>query len=1164
MARKNNREQIETVQQFRKLVHSGIASKSSGPDREQAPMRIAMVQVRRTIKPAAIARVVADAMTNGIYRVSMVPSEFPQDFAEIRPKPPLRAVSAEVDFLWNAAVLAYYTDKINRFLRLKQAYESSLLIGKFEECERTLDALREELGVSHYYIDAMLKFLQVARGVAAQKAFLQEVIATPGIHVTIAWASYFSSVGCEETASRSALEREYASIRDAPRDVFDYFRFLSNPFEILNVETPFLCLSRSECMPIVDRYLAFVAMAQLETIRSDDPAPWHVRQAVTLLNEISDARLHNLIVMFDEPSRLISSFEGGRLAAHDKYSAGDYAGCATTCESIIAKDFSDPTLYELYSRSLAYRETQNSLSGGETIFAKIITSLLLIIQYSSLSSVARADLERLALLLKHTNVSLFIVSFISRQHSFVLVDAYSEADALGALCGSLENPWLLDLLERLFDRADIINSMSARFPNSLSVKLQSLLRGQGEPEGILARDDIPPDRRNIYRGHIAFNAGRPDLAVDYYRASSGSKLLPANLTANAFLFRALVSSGDITAAVSLAVSTYFQNENTFDLYDMEYVLTRAMLQGLTEDVFLLPIALSLYSRRVGPKFDRDLSDLFEQALEVCSVQKPSELRDALQVYARHDLVYFLRHNCAMRFLEDLYVFETLADVEQERIAILQWLLEIDPKNAATYSEEIKGITRDMEVAALLRRVDESRIFVDEDGLRRTLEIPLGDRFKKYREMISSPLLEYQSAEILKRFRELAKDAEPELRNLWLPRSERESLFVSLLNDAVSTFVSNAAYGLETYLSTRIRHGAIEGELRSALAKRGLAFLIMSRDRTADSITRAWGSTLECLDDRDKEIVVSAIAKFSAAANALIQNVQANIVRPCSAEYPNGLFDYIATEAEISDLMDGITSDLSFEQFISMLLEHFWRVVARSLERIKDYLANDFAEAMNATFLELDLELEKCAGRPNLAAVMDAIAHARTDFSSDLARVTNWFNRAKTKAKDPFHLETAVEVALRSVRNCFPKLKIVPALKIKLSDRMRAEVLEPVVDLLFNLLFNAIEHAETGDRCPDIWVTAARDEANVLISVQNELGPSKDLNRLREEVRLYQTASSGKSVSFEGGSGMRKVERILSFDIGIGSTIEYEVTDSRVFEASIAVPAGKVLYADIPN
>lgn len=356
----------------------------------------------------------------------------------------------------------------------------------------------------------------------------------------------------------------------------------------------------------------------------------------------------------------------------------------------------------------------------------------------------------------------------------------------------------------------------------------------------------------MYLGHIYFRSGRFDVAAESYLSAGESEVDFISHAAKRALFKAYYSSGKIYEAVWLAIDQVLNFPSAAASYPLETLAREYLDCESARSSIDLAVLLHLAIRHCNAKFERDLSNIYENIMDAEGLARPSALRDRVIHFDKARLVYFLRHVCVPRILDDTTFFDSVEEIDQERIAVCQLLLTLDPNNIETYNAEIRAVTRDCEVAALLSKMQTSKIYVDEAGIRESLEVSLAEPLARYLKLLESPSLAYQAEKLSKRLIEmLTSKGHPEFKNLKLPATELEGLFSAILLEASAEFALNPAYGLDTHVSTSIRHGAFEGHLRRSLVLEDL--LCIKKDKEY-VLPTAWSRKLPALGAHDLAVL----------------------------------------------------------------------------------------------------------------------------------------------------------------------------------------------------------------------------------------------------------------------------------------------------------------------
>jgi hypothetical protein len=200
----------------------------------------------------------------------------------------------------------------------------------------------------------------------------------------------------------------------------------------------------------------------------------------------------------------------------------------------------------------------------------------------------------------------------------------------------------------------------------------------------------------------------------------------------------------------------------------------------------------------------------QQFLAKNGVQQPSQLRPTADKFPRSELIYFLDQICVYSVLDMLPVFTSSSELQDERKLICEILAEIDPSEIERYQHEVLEIGNRLVVQSGLDIVDGSRIHVDMDGIARWAKRELEESFFRYKALISAGVgVAENFDDVLKK---LLRGEDPD-RYLRLPSNEADEILISVVSQLLERFLLDSSYGLDSYLSQRIRHGSLMNYLR---------------------------------------------------------------------------------------------------------------------------------------------------------------------------------------------------------------------------------------------------------------------------------------------------------------------------------------------------------------
>lgn len=956
-----------------------------------------------------------------LFRPVISLNAFPISLSQYRSQRKLLPISLQGEFVWTASVLSLHVKKIQQFVILRDEFNASFLHGDYSKAERCLERLERDLGQSLWLISRKMQLLQLQHGLAAQKDYLEETIATPGVDTVAAWLAYYFSLRSEQNVSYSAFTAELSELIASGPPLSDFILHHLLPYDSVRIQDLASNFYWIETHPIVDRYEVFVASAQQYLARFGNESVEFLKISVDTLASLEDEQLEAVRQAVDP----VPSLTPKVLRFFDYYAQGKYHESLEVGVGAI----------ELVARSYAQLQRPQGKFQDGTVFDQIVAAIHEILSLGSRYQSAVLHLKKLSLVCAGGPLSIEIAAFVERTHDFIHSPQISELDKLSALKGSPGNPWNELALPRVASQIGLLRPTVA-CPMSTSLRLISALNQSLEAGSLtIDKTDTPEYRKALYKGHLAFKHGLFDLAAQWFRTTVG--LSGEGFTAgraSSYLFRSIFQAGDVQAAVTIASAHCVQNVHAFRIYPLLDLISAALALKEMRGTIELAILIHLAARNVHPRWDRELSDVYERCLIKREVQRPSELL-ALNPKPDRLILYFLRNVCVPRVMDDSFEFESVEDIEDERILLCQRLSEVDPDGAEAYSTEIKTITREATIHNLLRQVESSKIYVDEEGIKAAVKDTLEPAFLRYQVLLRNPNLSYQAEKISRRIEQLLGDnITPDLRNLRLPASEQESLFNTMLTDFVEQFALNPAYGLDTHLSTTIRHGAFEGHMRSAFTSRDL---LIRKDKTtqSQSLPVKWEMELSA-SPAAAAFALKVLLRFTESVEKVIGDFHANSLRVKTEANPRGFFVFLSTPAERVELFRSVTESSEYRELLSKFFAYCWLKTEESLASIRSALAGAVKNDLNMAIDRAVASITQSAHSAELEAITDSLVMGRTGLQSSIENICNWFHLPRDLAREPFELDLAIDVALKQVQNCYVKTSIGPVLRLNTPKKFR--------------------------------------------------------------------------------------------------------------------------------
>lgn len=1128
---------VESAAKFRRAIHS-----TSNP-------RVGLSAAREAVDLCDIRRIVEELGRHSIYKILFAGLSFPKELSSFTGRPRLTNISPEGEICWTASVLLLFKERLAAFVTRRTRFEELFASADWAAASELLDEVERDFGISIWLITNRIQILQLKDGLQAQKHYLEEIVATGSLNEFVRWLAYYVSLRSEENVSFSKLESDTADLMRGGALTEYVIRHIV-PYHLSKIENEGNPINWEEPNPLIDRLETLIKMLQLYVAKRGAAVSREVREAIERLSEIGDARLGNLRALLE--GRLPISSVSHIVEASDAYTEGRYP-------EVLKHSGNFP---ELQARATLLHAGHGTApaSSAKSVIERARDLMVESLSLTPDQGQAVAQLRKLAITCSGHPLGITIAAFLERDQDHARMQNYTVLDRLAAIDGDLTNPWNAPILGSLLEDVDWLDLLLSRYPLSAALKLQRYLRcGNGFASEL---DRLPKYRRYSYLGHHAFNHGELEAAAGYYREATQSENDYVRSRALRHLYETEFSAGNIKECLELVVGHTVENPNAAHFYPLEQLAKSCLKDPALGGDVSLAILLYLAARYVHPRFERELSDVYENVLADVGVERPVQLCELKSPpFDPAKLILFLRYVCTSRILDSSTAFECPEEIDAERIGVCQHLLKIDPQNRASYLSEIRAITRDANVADLLHKMQSSKIYVDEAGIRTITEPTLRESYARYLELLRTPTLAYQAEKLSKMLEDLlsAKGNHPEFRDLRLPASEQEGLFKTMQEELMEAFAFNPAYGLDTHLSTSIRHGAFEGHLRSPFA---IEELLAKKEKRREKdkgyvMPSIWQRRLDHLSDEDIEHVQKQLARFTQKFDELIQSY---LKEKLHVRMFGGsslmLFVMDTPHNDLLDLQREISTGMEFEDFFDRLVAQCWLAVDRSLEVVRHDIQDVLGHQVLLALKQLATSVESRIAHDRVAPLIDAIARARTKFQSVLADVIEWFRRPDDMAREPFDLEVAIHVALRQVNNCYVKTPVQLKLSIEPRVYLPGELLDGVCEILFILLQNVVLHSGYEDQSIPVEVTVTHVDGVLVVRAENRLAPSICIETRRQlaqdAMRRYEGASALTLARKEGGSGLSKVWRIAEFDLRKKHEIRLDVSDDKKFTSSLAI------------
>jgi hypothetical protein len=1095
--------------------------------------------------------VIAHVLKNTpIKRIRLLGNTFPKNLNDLAGPIPLAPTDDLVTQLnWLHAVLCHHSAVMNEYQAGLYEFQNRLLVGDYDAAEATRTAIVERNGHSWWSIEAELLVAQKRRGLEGNREVLQRYH-DKETNDWIKCICHNISLRVEDGFPAEDYDRHCELLK--PPDVDSeqarrHFAYIGFRINFPNFKDSGLlpyCLSVEESHSLIDRYCSFVRAMQFSLALGDGELGRRIADIATATaRAIKDPRLAVVAGML-QPEGLERAPGGDTVfAALDLYTAGRYEAAAEAALEGLA---GQPGGFEFYELSV-----HSQLRGGRppripfpesSAAAEILRLLNDVLSRNEDSSNSLRRLTKLSYQFDCLPIGAQILSFVRRHDSkpAETVNTYANHST------TVPTPRLSIFMEDESSALRNLTRLDQLHPGNLSVRLFSdVRRSLAARRDLIAADGIPETRLWKYRSFVFEQSTLYEEALHAYQKldehSNGDLLLKADATAGLYrchlrLDRVLESASILARAA--AITPWLVPESTIREVLGKYPLRRdpAWLRDVCWPVLHVTANMEGYAR-----YDLDqLHDVLDEFLAAHELNRPTELRSLRSTLPPPCLVVVLWALCTTEVLQSSVWYDSQDEVERERIAICEWLVELDPPHAAEYLREIAELNSRATMRELAHKVGQSKIFVDTEGLKESLPQSFIDRAERC----------LQFAELRSELRGTLEAAKFKAENVKAVSiviiDGALGLFSQLFNEVKQLFLYSNEYGLDSNLSQRIRHGTLLGAIRAPFEQASLVTLKNAEGVYLDNVH--WLSRLTEPGETPTETARVALQELSRDIDSIAHEVRTRWIQiKGQANDHHGMFDYEFGEAQLHSLYEGMGTLATVDALVDVILEALWKRTEEDLQAARSVITGRLKERLSASLDRCQHSLEAVVSTEKVVEFRSAVTSCKTSLEYALESVAGWFRVDQANRMPAFTVAGLIDAILDNVeRYCRPShLEVTRAIGV--TRPVQGRLFRPLWDVFFILCDNVAKHSMLTSVPVDLNVV--EEDAKIRIEVVNELGQEVDLDELGRKAAL----TSGRERSDdewdllrrEGGSGLTKIHKILRYEIR-----------SEAYDLNVAVLEGR--------
>lgn len=1133
--------------------------------------RTVFTELKYNYKYRDIQLIFNDITNIKIYNKFLLGNPFPKKYSDLRNMGGYlyydKKSSLERELFWESLVLKGFQEEINTFLIFKEQYEEYLLKGDYEDCNELLNKIEKDICVSMWSMEQRFILLELQNENSQEEIqkYKEKINKDEHDVIIYLYAEFLSRRVDVSTSTTKYSQTLKKYLDDVPKEFNEYFMYKLDFFQYKPVDLQDIVYLEATSS-IIDRYLTFIRVIQLRLSsihKEENEEKIFFRNLLNNINDISDSRL-KVILRYLEPEKeiILSEIDKKFLEVTDFYTVGQYENSFSSSLNLLALYPNCIDLYEILLKSLIH--SNQSFKEANLIEGQLSVSILSkfydVLIKNDKTYESTMDLIKYIRVIGSSDWAIQLFVLLSKNFNSKL-DEFSKMFYLNSKVAS---PKFAEVFTNYSDAKTFVKGFKRSHKSKTSefwtVYIDSY---ESKQETLILTDNsIPKLRKRLYYADILMHKKEYSKAISIYK-----KLLEetvsdiVGLNKNYFyeqivtnLYKCYLDDKKYKQAIELYLDNFLENELLTLRVDLEPLIEE--IQNSEDNELHREIGLPIIFQIAIPKAYDQIYTCYDNFLLEWNIMKPSDLVNVQENFKRDRLIYFLRRVCVTEIMDYSFVFENSLELEKERISILQLLIELDSNNTNIYSEEISKITQKIMLRERMQQVDESKIFVDVQGIKGSIGDFIKESFKKYIGLTSS-----NESYVI----DLTNNDETGSILFIKPNFSNNAqyvLFKEMFFEIRDSFISSNEYGLDSYLSVRIRHGTLLGQLRSHFEKFNLVTSKIDKESHVYLDNVFWSGKFQFNDEFSEKQFQSILSTFSKKIDDIIGQVLQDWMHiKTELKASKGLFDFSIKENVLYGVYLNCQKMDDYNQFFDYIIQVLWEITEYNLKIIRNKISYNLKEFFVDELNQLEHNINQLDVGISIKELNKSIASCRTNIQHELEKISRWFQLTKNRDDFEFTVEQLIVVCLEIVNNVHPKFRLCKVeYDIDTEVILSGTVFPYFVDMILILLDNIIKHSGCKMDQIKINLKVYTDQKNNLIfDIENNIIKDKD-----EEVRLkikqiQESINKAEEhielVRKEGGSGYLKILKILKYDLKKVFSIQFPETKKDLFNVKISLGLG---------
>ncbi|WP_416437655.1 hypothetical protein [Phnomibacter sp. MR] len=1127
------------------LYHNAIGKVLSSKDRKSA------LHFFKNVLDYKVLCLLADNISISVkpLQISLYGNALPKSIEDLGKYDSLfKPESVENEVKWMLLSIRKYCKELSIFLVLKSEFEKSFLLGDYTKSESILESVLNETGYSLWYIEAKFLLLEYQNKSEDQKLFLSEINQSnkKGMIGTL---SKFLSFRTERNLSAYKYDNDINSIfrinkSQFENDTREYYLFRLNFYENYIKSDYSAIVLFENCNSIVDRYLLLRDILKVLAL-NETKREFVYTKARYIYRKTKDKNLLPLIYLFNQKTVIKEYYEETYLRILDLYYSGLYdEAIAESAESLLE----NPSNFDLV---VIHVKSHINLGKNLTSLTADPKSLLNHISKKVFDLLSSNTIRR-DLIYNLYQVNKNILSFeIAPGIDYFLKKEqnYQVNRNLKLISTKHFDPYFSGLYLKDELAKEYLSNATHFFRDSISIQHRiNYLNNELTDE-----TKISKELYSIDKAKILFNQKRYIESIAEWELilNAFAHNAPIIQTALKYWFNALVLQEQFNEAINLFVENYILNPNSISKINSNELLDifrKARYKGIKRTIDL-PIFVSLNSND-----DTEKSFILEQYSKIFGATKPSELFEKKLDGDENKVELFYNTVCSSETLKHSIYLNTTIELLSERLHVINHLIEQFPTRKRDYQEELNLVSNELIVYEGTQKLEESKIYANDQAIINYELNEIEGLFNRYKTIYKLSLKDKNILVITRdSFALLKFDGKEKYNETEVKYSESALLevFHELFDSILDKYLFSK-FGIVAYLSTRIRHGVLEGEIRPVLDKLNLILSRVSNTNNYEA-SRFWNQPQFRLNNFQKDKLHQVLSKFSQKIDSLIEEINKQKIQiKKDGKNPNGLFNYEFEKEELYQFAGELAIETDVKVFSQKAIELIWLRTDSNLSVIREYFDGELKDRFSHELNNLEIELRNEFSNAQLPLLFTNLTECSTIIENKIGKISSWFRRSGSSIND-FEIKKVFDIVWSNTKKCYPKIFAECNIKLTVNPTIKSNYYIHFTDLFRIFLDNMFKYGiYNGDKKLFHFETKVEGENVVFCFTNYRVNGQLDIPlKMREGKLMIDTIK----LIEEHKSGISKAIKIVKYDMGNENNFIRVVTDDPdkfIIEAAINI------------